>query len=125
MFEKKHPNRKNLQEVSAKPWKLLPERVPTTPQCQPIQQPLGKLIQTNGKITREAHIRVGTTSIEENIKWGKLKKYYENWKKYTSYSNTLRIIKEGLKINSAEVPFQSGYKIYFRENLNLVIIFLE
>ena len=44
----------------------------------------------------------------------KLKKYYENWKRYTKDPHILGIIMEALKIDSSKVPFPSGYEIHLR-----------
>ena len=42
----------------------------------------------------------------EHFEGGKLKYYYEHWKKYTSDTFMLDIIKNELKLNSNEIPFQ-------------------
>ena len=42
----------------------------------------------------------------ENFEGGKLKYYYEHWKKYTSDTFILDIIKNGLKLDFNEIPFQ-------------------
>ena len=42
----------------------------------------------------------------EDFKGGKLKYYYEHWKKYTSDTFMLDIIKNELKLNFNEIPFQ-------------------
>ena len=42
----------------------------------------------------------------ENFEEGKLKNYYEHWKKYTSDTFIHDIIKNGLKLDFNEIPFQ-------------------
>ena len=42
----------------------------------------------------------------ENFEGGKLKYYYEHWKKYTSDTFILDIITNGLKLDFNEIPFQ-------------------
>ena len=42
----------------------------------------------------------------ENFEGGKLKYYYEHWKKYTSDTFILEIIKNGLKLDLNEILFQ-------------------
>ena len=42
----------------------------------------------------------------ESFEGGKLKYYYEHWKTYTSDTFILDIIKNGLKLDSNEIPFQ-------------------
>ena len=95
----------------------------TTLKQQPLQQSPRQSLQTKGKISKEAQLRVGTINIEEKINLsqhcasfvgGKLKKYYENWKRFTKDPHILGIIKVVLKIDFSEVPFQSGYKIHLR-----------
>ena len=114
---------KKFQQVPSKPWKLLPERVPTTPEQQPPQQSPGQSLQTKGKIPKEAQLRVSTINIEETFNLRrhcvsfigvKLNKYYKNWKRYTKDHHILSIIKQRLKIDFSEVPFQSGYRIHLR-----------
>ena len=40
---------------------------------------------------------------------GKLQYFYENWSRYTQDSYILGIIKDGLKLDLIEIPFQHGY----------------
>ena len=87
---------------------------------QPLQQSPGQSLQTKEKSPKEAQLRAGTINIEENFNLsanfigGKLKKYYEKQKRYTKDLHILGIIKEELKINFSETPFQSGYKKHLR-----------
>ena len=56
---------------------------------------------------------------------GQLKKYYENWKKYTKDHHILNIIKEGLRLDFEQIPFQSGYRIHPRSESETNIIIAE
>ena len=61
----------------------------------------------------------------ENFEGGKLKYYYEHWKKYITDTFILDIIKNGLQLDFNEIPFQHCCKNFPLSKEEMSIIYSE